>query len=129
MNQLSELLPDAASQREVAAALRAVLPEGSVLFNEEDSRPYECDGLSAYRQLPRVVILPADEAQVVAALTPCRRMGVPIVPRGAGTGLSGGAMPLAGGVVLSTAKLHRIVTVGSYARTTIVQPGVRNLAI
>src|SRR3569623_2820431 len=103
MNQLSELLPDAARQREVAAALRAVLPEGSVLFNEEDTRPYECDGLSAYRQLPMVVALPANEAQVVAALTTCRRLGVPIVPRGAGTGLTGGAMPLADGVELSTA--------------------------
>src|SRR3569623_291854 len=129
MNQLSELLPDAARQREVAAALRAVLPEGSVLFNEEDTRPNECDGLSAYRQLPMVVILPAEEAQVVAALTTCCRLGVPIVPRGAGTGLSGGAMPLADGVVLSTAKLNRIVTIDSYARTAIVQPGVRNLAI
>src|SRR3569833_2647311 len=76
-----------------------------------------------------VVALPANEAQVVAALTTCRRLGVPIVPRGAGTGLSGGAMPLADGVVLSTARLNRIVKIDPYARTAVVQPGVRNLAI
>src|SRR3569832_1935114 len=116
MNQPSELLPDAARQREVAAALSAVLPEGSVLFNEEDTRPYECDGLSAYRQLPMVVALPANEAQVVAALTTCHRLGVPIIPHNTNTGLSGGAMPLADGVVLSTARLNRIVKIDPYAR-------------
>jgi glycolate oxidase len=116
-------------QHEVAAALRSVLPERSVLFNEEDTRPYECDGLAAYRQLPMVVALPDTEAQVVAILTICRDLGVQIVPRGAGTGLSGGAMPIADGVVLSTARLNRIVRLDPYARTAVVQPGVRNLAI
>ncbi|TFW10380.1 FAD-binding protein [Oxalobacteraceae bacterium OM1] len=116
-------------QREVVDALNTVLPHGSVLFNEEDTRPYECDGLSAYRQLPMVVVLPQDEDQVIAALNVCRRMQVPIVPRGAGTGLSGGAMPIADGVVLSTARLNRIIKVDPYARTALVQPGVRNLAI
>src|SRR3569832_1876002 len=125
MNQPSELLPDAARQREVAAALSAVLPEGSVLINEEDTRPYECDGLSAYRQLPMVVALPANEAQVVAALTTCRRLGVPIVPRGAGSGLSGGVMPLADGVVLSTARLNRFVKGGPGARAAGGRPGGR----
>ena len=116
-------------QREVAAALRAQLPEGAVLFNEEDTRPYECDGLAAYRQLPMVVVLPQNEAQIVAILRTCRDLQVRIVPRGAGTGLSGGAMPIADGVVLSTARLNRIVRLDPLARTAIVQPGVRNLAI
>jgi glycolate oxidase len=116
-------------QREVVDALRAVLPERCVLYAGEDTRPYECDGLSAYRQLPMVVTLPDDEAQVLAVLNVCRELKVPIVPRGAGTGLSGGALPVAGGVVLSTARLNRIVRVDAYARTAVVQPGVRNLAI
>ncbi|HEX7648554.1 MAG TPA: FAD-linked oxidase C-terminal domain-containing protein, partial [Noviherbaspirillum sp.] len=91
--------------------------------------PYECDGLAAYRQLPMVVVLPQTEAHVIAILQVCRELKVPIVPRGAGTGLSGGAMPIADGVVLSTARLNRIVKVDPYSRTAIVQPGVRNLAI
>lgn len=116
-------------QREVSAALSAILPSGCVLFNEEDTRPYECDGLSAYRQLPMVVVLPENEAQIIAVLKTCANLKVPIVPRGAGTGLSGGAMPIADGVVLSTAKLNRILKLDAYARTAVVQPGVRNLAI
>jgi glycolate oxidase len=129
MNAPSEIRFAAARQREVATALRAVVPEGCVLFNEEDTRPYECDGLSAYRQLPMVVVLPENEAQVVAILKACRALQVPIVPRGAGTGLSGGAVPIADGVVLSTAKLNKIVRLDPFSRTAIVQPGVRNLAI
>ncbi|MDB5728041.1 MAG: FAD-binding protein [Noviherbaspirillum sp.] len=116
-------------QREVVRALRAVVPDGCVLFNEEDTRPYECDGLAAYRQLPMVVVLPENETQVAAILKTCRALQAPIVPRGAGTGLSGGAMPIADGVVLSTAKLSKIVSVDAYSRTAVVQPGVRNLAI
>ena len=115
-------------QRSVVAALRVVLPSHCVLFHEEDTRPYECDGLAAYRQLPMVVCLPENETQVIAILHVCRQMQVPIVPRGAGTGLSGGAMPIVDGVVLSTAKLNKIVKVDPYARTAVVQPGVRNLA-
>ncbi|HYD79607.1 MAG TPA: FAD-linked oxidase C-terminal domain-containing protein [Paucimonas sp.] len=116
-------------QREVVAALRASLPAQCVLFDEEDTRPYECDGLAAYRQLPMVVALPQNEEQIVAVLQTCHRLRVPIVPRGAGTGLSGGAMPIANGVVLSTAKLNRILKLDPRARTATVQPGVRNLAI
>ncbi|NEX61450.1 FAD-linked oxidase C-terminal domain-containing protein [Noviherbaspirillum galbum] len=116
-------------QRQVVAALRPLLPEGAVLFNEEDTRPYECDGLAAYRQLPMVVVLPQNEQQVIAVLKTCRDLQAPIVPRGAGTGLSGGAMPIADGVVLSTARLNKILQVDAYSRTAIVQPGVRNLAI
>ena len=111
------------------AALRAALPPSSVLSEQEDTRPYECDGLSAYRQLPMAVALPADEAQVVAVLAICREFNVPIVPRGAGTGLSGGAMPIAEGLVLSTARMNEIVRMDAYSRTAVVQPGVRNLAI
>jgi len=129
MNAPTELAFSLSRQREVVSGLRAVLPEASVLFNEEDTRPYECDGLSAYRQLPMVVVLPENEAQVVAVLKVCHRLKVQIVPRGAGTGLSGGATPIADGVVLSTARLNRIVKVDAYARTAVVQPGVRNLAI
>ena len=129
MNAPTEFAFSLSRQREVVSALRAVLPEVSVLFNEEDTRPYECDGLSAYRQLPMVVVLPENEAQVVAVLKVCHRLKVQIVPRGAGTGLSGGATPIADGVVLSTARLNRIVNVDAYARTAVVQPGVRNLAI
>jgi glycolate oxidase len=120
---------DPERRREVALALRAVLPEGSVLADPEDTRPYECDGLSAYRQLPMIVTLPRNEDEVLAVLKVCRDLKVPIVPRGAGTGLSGGAMPLADGVVISTARLNRILRVEPYARTAVVQPGVRNLAI
>ncbi|HEX7644385.1 MAG TPA: FAD-linked oxidase C-terminal domain-containing protein [Burkholderiaceae bacterium] len=118
------------SERQILIGeLRAVLPVNSVLFAEEDTRPYECDGLAAYRQMPRAVVLPENEEEVIAVLKTCHRLGVPIVPRGAGTGLSGGAMPIANGVVLSTAKLNRIVKLDPFARTAIVQPGVRNLAI
>src|SRR5450830_476835 len=116
-------------QSDVAQALRQVLPAHCVLHDEEDIRPYECDGLAAFRQLPMVVCLPENEAQIIAVMEVCRRLQVPIVPRGAGTGLSGGAMPIADGLVLSTAKLNKILKVDAYSRTAIVQPGVRNLAI
>ena len=114
---------------QVAAALRARLPAACVLSDPEDTRPYECDGLAAYRRLPLIVTLPTDEAQVLAILAVCRELQVPIVPRGAGTGLSGGALPMLDGVVLSTARMNRIVHVDPVARTAVVQPGVRNLAI
>ncbi len=129
MNAPNEPVFALARQQEVVAALRAVLPAQAVLYNEEDTRPYECDGLSAYRQLPMVVVLPENEQQVIDVLKTCRRLEVQIVPRGAGTGLSGGATPIADGVVLSTARLNRIVKLDPYARTAVVQPGVRNLAI
>ena len=101
-----------------------------MLFEEEDTRPYECDGLSAYRQLPMVVALPENEAQVQRVLETCRALNVPVVPRGAGTGLSGGALPIGDGVLLSTRELqaHRCASTRSRA-PRVVQPGVRNLAI
>jgi glycolate oxidase len=118
-----------ARQREVVDALRRVVPAHCVLFDEEDTRPYECDGLAAYRQLPMVVVLPENEAQVIAIMKACHALQVQIVPRGAGTGLSGGAMPIADGVVVSTAKFNQILKMDKYSRTAVVQPGVRNLAI
>ena len=129
MNAPADLPFTITRQREVVAALRRILPGECILFNEEDTRPYECDGLTAYRQLPMVVVLPNTEAQVVEILKTCRDLQVRIVPRGAGTGLSGGAMPIADGVVLSTARLNKIVRLDPYSRTAVVQPGVRNLAI
>jgi glycolate oxidase len=113
----------------VAAALRAFLPSRAVLYEEEDTRPYECDGLTAYRQLPMVVALPETEEQVRRVLQTCAGMGVPVVPRGAGTGLSGGALPRGDGVLLSMAKFMRIVRLDARARVAVVQPGVRNAAI
>ncbi|RDU95011.1 FAD-linked oxidase C-terminal domain-containing protein [Trinickia dinghuensis] len=116
-------------QREVVQALMATLPTHCLLYRDEDTAPYECDGMSVYRQLPLAVALPETEAQVQRVLQICRRLGVPIVPRGAGTGLSGGATPIAHGIVLSLSRFTKIVDVDPYARTATVQPGVRNLAV
>ena len=120
---------DLERQREVVAALRPVLPAHALLFREEDTRPYECDGLTLYRQVPMVVALPESESQVVAVLKVCHALGVPVVPRGAGTGLSGSALPHHAGVLLSLAKFNRILRLDPYGRTATVQPGVRNAAI
>src|SRR5450755_1668563 len=120
---------DLERQRQVVTALRTVLPESCVLFREEDTRPYECDGLTLYRQVPMAVALPDRESQVAQVLKLCHAMQVPVVPRGAGTGLSGSALPHAGGVLLSMAKFNRIVAIDRAARTATVQPGVRNLAV
>ena len=120
---------DAARQREVARALREFMPERAVLWEEEDTRPYECDGLTAYRNLPMVVALPETEEQVRRVLQTCSRLGVPVVPRGAGTGLSGGALPPGDGVLLSMAKFMRVVRLDPVARIAVLQPGVRNAAI
>jgi glycolate oxidase len=122
---VGEALPIAA----VAAALREFLPARAVLHEEEDTRPYECDGLTAYRQLPMVVALPETEEQVRRVLQACASMGIPVVPRGAGTGLSGGALPPGDGVLLSMAKFMRVLRVDPRACTATVQPGVRNAAI
>ena len=113
----------------VVEALARVLPAGALMYEAEDLHPYECDGLAAYRALPLVVALPTTEAQVVAILKACSELGVPVVARGAGTGLSGGALPHAQGVLLSLARFNRIIKLDQHARTAVVQPGVRNLAI
>ncbi len=119
----------AARQSQVVAALAEALPAHALLWHREDTVPYECDGLTAYREQPLVVVLPETEAQVAEVLRTCHRLDVPVVARGAGTGLSGGAMPHALGVTMSLTKFNRILKVDAYARTAVVQCGVRNLAI
>jgi glycolate oxidase len=116
-------------QRELVAALGQVLPREMILFREEDTAPFECDALTAYRTLPLVVVLPNTEAQVAAILGICHKLSVPIVARGAGTGLSGGATPHELGVILSLAKFNKILNIDAAACTAVVQGGVRNLAI
>ncbi|NJD26309.1 MAG: FAD-binding protein [Betaproteobacteria bacterium] len=130
MNAMTTPDPGFATDRAaLAAALAAILPARCLLVDEEDLRPYECDGLTAYRELPMAVCLPESEGQVVDILRTCHRLRVPVVARGAGTGLSGGAMPHAQGVVLSLARFNRILHVDRASRTAVVQPGVRNLAV
>jgi glycolate oxidase len=109
--------------------LREILPPESLLVEREDLNPYESDGLTAYRQLPLLAVIPETEAQVQQILRICYEESVPVVARGSGTGLSGGALPLKNGVLLSLAKFSRIVHLDPVARIARVQPGVRNLAI
>src|SRR3990170_997350 len=112
---------DANRQAEVVAALARALPAARLLHQLEDTRPYECDGLSAYRELPMVVALPENEAEVQAVLRACSGLKVPVIPRGAGTGLSGGALPSRRGVLLSLAKMKRILALDPIARIARVQ--------
>jgi len=116
-------------QAEVVAALARHVPAHALLWNAEDTTPYECDGLTAYRQRPLVVCLPETEAQVQAVLRACHAIQVPVIARGAGTGLSGGSLPHPMGVTLSLAKFNKILQVDAASRTAVVQCGVRNLAI
>jgi glycolate oxidase len=116
-------------QSKVVAALLLVVPKHALLWHNEDTTPFECDGLTAYRQRPMVVALPETYEQVQGILKCCHAMGVPVVARGAGTGLSGGAMPHAAGITLSLAKFNKILKLDARSRTAVVQGGVRNLAI
>ena len=121
---------DAAARRaQVVAEFATALPAHALLWHREDTIPYECDGLTAYRHQPMVVALPETEEQVAAVLRICHRLDVPVVARGAGTGLSGGALPHKRGVTLSLAKFNRIIKLDPLARTAVVQCGVRNVAI
>jgi len=113
----------------LAGRFRQIVDTDYVLTREEELRPYECDGLSAYRHLPLIVVLPADIAEVSAILQICHREDVAVVARGAGTGLSGGALPLENGVLLSLARFNRILEIDADNLVARVQPGVRNLAI
>jgi glycolate oxidase len=126
-------LLDAAARRErqsrLVQALSSLLPAHALLWHAEDTIPYECDGLTAYRAQPLAVALPETEEQVAAVLRVCHRLGVPVVARGAGTGLSGGATPHRDGLTLSLARFNRIVQIDPLACTAVVQCGVRNLAI
>jgi glycolate oxidase len=124
--------PDAtvvARRDEIVRALRRIVPGEGVIANEREMRPYETDALTAYRQLPLVVVLPDTTEQVAQVLRYCRDEGVKVVPRGAGTSLSGGALPLGDGVLLGMAKFNRIRSIDFADRVAVVEPGVTNLAI
>ena len=114
---------------EIVEALRRIVPGEGVIVTEAERRAYESDGLTAYHQLPMVVVLPSSVEQVSAVLRYCRENGVKVVPRGAGTSLSGGALPLADGVLLGMAKFNRILEIDYANRCVVAQPGVTNLAI
>jgi len=107
----------------------SVLPKDAVLDKDEQLRPYECDALTAYRQLPRLALLPSNIEEIQAIVKICKEYKIPIVARGAGTSLSGGALPHADGILLNLAKLNKVVEIDTKNRTATVQPGVRNLAI
>src|SRR5215212_9442725 len=124
--------PDAAviaRRDEIAAALRRIVPGEGVIVSEPERRAYESDGLTAYRQPPLVVVLPSTVAQIASVLRYCRDERIKVVPRGAGTSLSGGALPLADGVLLGMGKFNRILDIDLENRTVTAQPGVTNLAI
>jgi glycolate oxidase len=118
-----------ARRDEVVAALRAIVPGEGVIASERAMRPYETDGLTAYRQLPMVVVLPESIEQVARVLRYCHEHGIKVVPRGAGTSLSGGALPLGDGVLLGMGKFNRIREIDFENRVAVVEPGVTNLAI
>ena len=114
---------------DLATQFCKILPRDAVLDRQEQLKPYECDALTAYRQLPRLALLPSNEEEIVAIVKICKEYQIPIVARGAGTSLSGGALPHADGVLLNLAKLNKIIEIDSNNRTATIQPGVRNLAI
>ena len=114
---------------EIVAALQKIVPGEGVILEEDELRPYETDGLTAYRQLPLAVVLPETTEEVCRILEYCHREGIKVVPRGAGTGLSGGALPLADAITLGLSKFNRILDVDLENRCVVAQPGVTNLAI
>ena len=125
-------LPDQAvlaRRAEIVAALRRIVPGEGVIDSESERRAYETDGLTAYRQLPMVVVLPSTTAQVSQVLKYCQQEKIRVVPRGAGTSLSGGALPLADAVLLGMGKFNRILEIDIPNRCAVVQPGVTNLGI
>jgi glycolate oxidase len=124
--------PDAetlARRTQIVQALRAIVPGEGVIALEREMKPYESDGLTAYRQVPMVVVLPETTAQVSRVLRYCHDNGIKVVPRGAGTSLSGGALPLADGVLLGMGKFNRIREIDFDNRVAVVEPGVTNLAV
>ncbi len=124
--------PDAAilaRRAEIVAAMRAIVPGEGVIDQIEALRPYESDALTAYAQIPLLVVLPETVEQVAAVLRWCHANRVKVVPRGAGTSLSGGALPLADGILLGMAKFNRVLDIDYADRVAVVQPGVTNLAI
>ena len=113
----------------IISELTKALPKNSVISGEENTRPFECDGLSVYKQNPLAVVLPTNIDQIKKVLKICKKNNTPVVTRGAGTGLSGGALPLKDSIVLGLSKLTRILSINPEAQTAIVEPGVRNIAI
>src|SRR5689334_22921899 len=131
---MSVIMPDLdqdvlTRRAQIVAALRAIVPGEGVIDSEKEMRPFESDGLTAYRQLPMVVVLPSTTEQVSQVLRYCHENKIKVVPRGAGTSLSGGALPLADGILLGMAKFNRILEIDLPNRCAVVQPGVTNLAI
>lgn len=122
------VLPDV-DKNALLQALHTQWPDLEVLHQQEELKPYECDGLSAYRTTPMLVVLPRHIDEVQGVLRLCHERQVAVVARGAGTGLSGGALPLEKGVLLVMARFNNILHIDPAARTARVQPGVRNLAI
>jgi glycolate oxidase len=120
---------NANSRKELLSALEQAVPRRILLDSDEAMHPFECDGLSMYRRLPLMVALPESATQVRGILRTCKRLGVPVVTRGAGTGLSGGALPLENGLLLVLTRMNRILELDPAARTVRVEPGVRNLAV
>jgi glycolate oxidase len=118
-----------ARRAEIAAALREIIGDDYVMDDVASLKTYETDGLSAYRQLPLLVALPGDTGEVSRLLAYCAQAGVKVVPRGAGTGLSGGALPLVDGITIGLGRLNRILEIDYANRSAVVQPGVANLAI
>ena len=118
-----------ARREKIVAALRRIVPGEGVIAHEHAMRPYESDGLTAYRQLPMVVVLPETTEQVSKVLRYCHEQRIKVVPRGAGTSLSGGALPLADGVLLGMAKFNRIREIDYDNRVVVAEPGVTNLAV
>ncbi|RYG02226.1 MAG: FAD-binding protein [Caulobacteraceae bacterium] len=118
-----------ARRAEFVSALRAIVPGEGVISEDAQLAAYECDGLTAYRQRPMIVVLPETVDQVSAVLAYCHREGLKVVPRGSGTSLSGGALPLADGIILGLGKFNRILEVDYENRCAVVQPGVTNLAV
>ncbi len=118
-----------ARRGEIIAGLHAILPARAVIAESISLKPYETDGLSAYRQVPLAVVLPEDEAQVAAVLKFCASEGVRVIPRGAGTSLSGGALPMADAIVVGMMRMNKILEINYADRYAIVQPGVTNIGI
>ena len=118
-----------ARRAQIVADLQAIVPGEGVISGERAMRPYESDGLTAYKQLPMVVVLPATTDQVSGVLRYCHDNGVRVVPRGAGTSLSGGALPLVDGILLGMGKFNRIREIDLANRVAVVEPGVTNLSI
>src|SRR5436190_4964954 len=118
-----------ARRAEIVRDLSAIVPGEGVISAEREMRPYETDGLTAYKQLPFVVVLPETTAQLSKVLRYCHEHGIRVVPRGAGTSLSGGALPLSDGVLLGMGKFNRVREIDFANRVAVVEPGVTNLAI